>query len=102
MSWRTKLIFLLVVYFAGFATAVYCLAPAPEQKSQESLQTTRMRAALQSQEVARSVKSGMHKCIAFSREAAWQTAAFVRDKIEESQARSRPAAPQSSGSTTSR
>jgi hypothetical protein len=102
MSWRTRLILLLVVYFAGFATAVYCLAPAPERKSQESLQMTRTRAALQSQEMARSVNSGMHKCIAFSREAAWQTAGFLRDKIRESQARAHPAAPESSGSTTSR
>jgi hypothetical protein len=27
MGWRSKFIFLLVVYFAGFATAIYCLAP---------------------------------------------------------------------------
>jgi hypothetical protein len=102
MSWRTKLIFVLVVYFAGFATAVYCLAPAPEPKSQESLQTTRARAGLQSQEIARSVKSGMHKCIAFSKEAAWQTAVFLRDRVKESQARPHPAASPSAGATTSR
>jgi hypothetical protein len=102
MSWRTKLIFLLVVYFAGFATAVYCLAPAPEQESHESLQMVRMRAALQSQQIARSVNSGMHKCIAFGKEAAWQTAGFLRKKIDQSQARSRPAAPPSSEPTASR
>lgn len=28
MGWRSKLLFLLVVYFAGFATAIYYLAPA--------------------------------------------------------------------------
>ncbi|MDD5134061.1 MAG: hypothetical protein PHP01_01465 [Phycisphaerae bacterium] len=27
MGWRSKLIFLMIVYFAGFATAVYYLAP---------------------------------------------------------------------------
>ncbi|MFA6186807.1 MAG: hypothetical protein WC770_06320 [Phycisphaerae bacterium] len=27
MGWRSKFIFLLVVYFAGFATAIYYLAP---------------------------------------------------------------------------
>jgi hypothetical protein len=28
MGWRSKLLFLLVVYFAGFATAIYYLAPS--------------------------------------------------------------------------
>lgn len=27
MGWRSKFIFLLVIYFAGFATAIYYLAP---------------------------------------------------------------------------
>jgi hypothetical protein len=27
MGWRSKLIFLMIVYFAGFATAIYYLAP---------------------------------------------------------------------------
>ncbi len=102
MSWRTRLISLLVVYFAGFATAIYCLAPAPEQPSHESLQATRTRATLQSQELARSVKSGMHKCIAFSKEAAWQTATLIREKINESQARPDPAAQQPARSRASR
>jgi len=36
-GWKTKLVFLLIVYFAGFATAIYCLAPAPEvQPGEES------------------------------------------------------------------
>lgn len=28
MSWRSKFLFLLIVYFSGFATAVYYLAPS--------------------------------------------------------------------------
>jgi hypothetical protein len=28
MGWRSKFIFLLIVYFAGFATAIYYLAPS--------------------------------------------------------------------------
>ena len=27
MGWKSKLLFLLIVYFAGFATAIYYLAP---------------------------------------------------------------------------
>jgi len=29
-AWRSKFIFLLIVYFAGFATAIYILVPVPE------------------------------------------------------------------------
>lgn len=28
MGWRSKFLFLLIVYFAGFATAIYYLAPS--------------------------------------------------------------------------
>ncbi len=34
-AWRSKLIFLLIVYFAGFATAIYCLAPVPETRTSQ-------------------------------------------------------------------
>ena len=27
MGWRSKFVFVLIVYFAGFATAIYCLCP---------------------------------------------------------------------------
>ena len=31
MGWKSKLLFMLIVYFAGFATAIYYLAPAGVQ-----------------------------------------------------------------------
>ena len=31
MGWRSKFVFLLVIYFAGFATAIYYLAPDGRQ-----------------------------------------------------------------------
>jgi hypothetical protein len=34
MGWRSKFIFLLVVYFAGFATAIYYLAPSDRGQCQ--------------------------------------------------------------------
>lgn len=88
MGWRTKVVFLLIVYAAGFVTAVYCLAPAPEPPAREPLRITRAQVALKSQELARSVNSGMHKCIDFGREAAKCTAELIREKMDE--ARSQP------------
>ncbi|MBN1788614.1 MAG: hypothetical protein JW806_09515 [Sedimentisphaerales bacterium] len=34
MGFRSKLLFLLIVYFAGFATAIYYLAPAGSNRHQ--------------------------------------------------------------------
>ncbi len=85
MGWRTKFVCLLIVYFAGFATAVYCLAPRPEQNSGASLQVADVRSTLKSEELARSVNSGMHKCIAFGREAAFEAARVFREKIDKAQ-----------------
>ncbi len=83
MGWRTKFVFLLIVYAAGFATAVYCLAPAPDSKSQQSLQLAQMGSALNSQKLVKSFNSGMHKCIGFSKEAAIEAAKLIRTKMDE-------------------
>jgi hypothetical protein len=83
MGWRTKFVFLLIVYWAGFATAVYCLAPTPEQKSGQPTQLAQMGSALKSQEILKSFNSGMHKCIGFSKEAAAEAAKLLQTKIDE-------------------
>lgn len=88
MGWRTKLVSLLLVYSAGFATAVYCLAPAAEQEAGPPLEVVKVQTALQSQAFAQSVNSGMHKCIDLGREAAFEMAGLIREKINE--AKSRP------------
>ena len=74
MGWRTKFVFLLIVYCAGFATAIYCLAPTPDGKSQTPLQLAQMGSALKPQELIKSFNSGMHKCFGFSKEAAMEAA----------------------------
>jgi predicted MFS family arabinose efflux permease len=83
MGWRTKFVFLLIVYCAGFATAVYYLAPTPEQKSGPSMQLAQVGSALKTQELIKSFNSGMHKCIGFSKEAADEAAKLLQAKIEE-------------------
>ncbi len=93
MGWRTKFVSLRIVYAAGFATAVYCLAPAPEQTA-PPLQLAQLGSALNSQKLANSFNSGMHKCINFSKEAALETAKLIRTKMDEaakSQAKQVPA-----------
>ncbi len=83
MGWRAKFIFLLIVYAAGFATAVYCLAPAPDPKSQQPLHLAQVSSALDSQKLVKSFNSGMHKCIGFGKEATIEAAKLIRTKMDE-------------------
>ncbi len=97
-GWRTKFIFLLIVYFGGFATAIYTLAPVPENKANASANSSFLRSktagetnsvfsALKSDEFAKSFNTGIHKCIEFSKDAAWRTAKFIKQKIDQRQTR---------------
>lgn len=88
MGWRTKFVFMLIVYAAGFATAIYCLAPAPDQVPGSSEERALIDKALKSDEFARSVNSGMHKAIDFAKEAATQAGKRIRERIDEAQSKS--------------
>ena len=61
-GWRGKIIFLLIVYFAGFATTIYCLVPVPENQPAEK---SFVYSAFKSDEFAQSFNAGMHKCVDF-------------------------------------
>jgi len=96
-GWRIKFVFLLIVYFAGFATAIYTLAPVPENKANASANSfLRSKTAgekssvfseFKSDEFVKSFNTGIHKCIDFGKDAAWRTAKFIKQKIEERQLR---------------
>jgi len=82
MGWRTKFVFVLIVYFAGFGTAIYCLAPAPEPGARPSLQFAKLPAAIKSEELVKSVSSGIHKCVDLSKEAAEELAKRIQEEVE--------------------
>jgi len=84
-GFRAKFIFLLVVYFAGFATAVYCLAPAPENQGFEGGQKGFFGSALKSDEFAGSFNAAIHKCVDFGKAAALRTGGFLKEKYENRQ-----------------
>jgi len=82
-SWRVKFIFLLVVYFAGYATAIYTLAP--ENQANQPTEKTLAYSAFKSDEFAKSFNAGMYKCIEFGKDAAVRTAKFIKQKMDERQ-----------------
>jgi hypothetical protein len=88
MGWRAKFVCLLVVYFAGFVTAIYCLAPAPDAESGQLDQANSAYPRLNSNDVARSVNAGVHKCIAFGKQNAVRVAEMIQEKVEEARSRS--------------
>jgi hypothetical protein len=84
-GWRVKLIFLLIVYFAGFATAIYTLAPAPEQEAHQTRGRSFAYSAFKSDELAQSFNRGMHKCINFGKDAACRAGTYLKQTIDERQ-----------------
>jgi hypothetical protein len=85
MGWRTKFVCLLIVYCAGFATAVYCLAPTPKQGAAGSLNLAGIAGTIKSEELARSVSSGIHKCVGLGQEAAAELAKRIQAEIKKAQ-----------------
>ena len=86
-GWRSKLIFLLIIYFAGFATAIYTLAPTPESNGQAALGGFVRRSGngsrITSQKFVESFNAGMHKGVDFGKEAACRTAKFLKEKYKQ-------------------
>ncbi|MHC4214635.1 MAG: hypothetical protein ACYSWP_14830 [Planctomycetota bacterium] len=93
-SWRGKMIFMFIVYFAGFATAIYCLSPAPEKPlsgrsaSSSGLISSKIADNFDSEQFARSFNSGMHKALDIGKDMAVRTGKFIKQKIEEKRAES--------------
>lgn len=82
-GWRNKLIFLLVVYFAGFATAVYCLAPAPQDAGNQRGEKGLANLTFRSEDFAMAFNEGLYKVIDFSKSAALRTADFIKEEYNQ-------------------
>ena len=82
-GWRSKFICILLVFFAGFATAIYTLAPPPEGKIARDSDKSSPESKFNSEEFVESFNTGMHKCLEFGKEAARRTAKLLKDKVKE-------------------
>ncbi|MCK4913196.1 MAG: hypothetical protein KAS69_01195 [Planctomycetes bacterium] len=80
-GWRSKLVFMLIIYFAGFATAIYFLAPAPDGQAIDS--NGIMASAFKTDAFAQSFNVNMHKCLDFSKDAAQNAGKFIQQKFQE-------------------
>lgn len=88
-GFRTKIVFVLIIYFAGFASAIYCLAPVPAEASarrvekdikvEKEVEREFGYSVLKSDEFANSFNVGMRKCLDFSKKAA----EIIRQKFDD-------------------
>jgi hypothetical protein len=76
---------MFIVYFAGFATAIYFLAPSPENDMGKFNENGLINSSFDSEEFIASFNTGMHKCVDFGKEAALRTAKYIKDRIREKQ-----------------
>lgn len=83
---RNKLVFWLVVYFAGFATAIYCLAPAPDAEAYRSSEKGFVYSVFKSDKFAKSFNVKMRKGMRYSQDAAKRLSAYLKEKFDKHQA----------------
>jgi hypothetical protein len=89
-GWKSKFAFLLIIYFAGYSTAVYTLNPAPE-KGKCSLEKNHLSSSSmpETSQSLHKFNEGLCKCIKFLKEvtkdAALQLGQYVKQKLEERQ-----------------
>jgi hypothetical protein len=86
---RIKLIPLLLVYFAGFATAVYFLSPSEEQPINQTNTQNIEKTSFDKQQFIKAFNLGLHKCAYISKETAIEAAQYIMQKWHDRQDRVR-------------
>ncbi len=81
-SLRAKFVILLIVYFAGFATAIYMLAPTA-QPAVGGEQTASVAGGFDQGQFVQSLNSGLHKAVAVTKAAAKDAGSYIRQKLDE-------------------
>jgi hypothetical protein len=84
-SLRSKIVLLLIIYFAGFATAIYYLAPVPDNQACLTDSSKFVHSAFKSDEFAKDFNSGLHKAIDLAKDAACRAGTFLKQKYHERQ-----------------
>ena len=93
MMWRSKLLLTLIIYFAGFATAIYYLAPADAEANADGISSGGFRfGGAESVSEAKSEKFGefaeiagasMKKFVTFAGEKAVQLSEIIKKELAE-------------------
>ena len=82
-GWKNRITLLLVIYFAGFASAIYCLAPVPEARAAESGKKNFSFSVLKSDKFAQSFNQGMHKCLKLAKDTFTRANSYLKSKSDD-------------------
>ena len=85
-GFRGKMLFTLVVYFAGFATAIYVIAPVDAEAMEvkgEALGTDIPVMRVDSEEFAEKASEALHKFVSFAEGKASEVKRLVKAKLAE-------------------
>ncbi len=86
--WRRTILFTLIVYFAGFATAIYALAPVADAEPHSRAAQVKTRnhsdTGSKSEQFASAFNSHMRKCLSVAEEQAEKIGEFINAKLAES------------------
>ncbi len=84
-GFRGKFILLLIVYFAGFATAIYTLAPMPDSENTIQSEQGPAWSALKGEKFTQEFNVQLHRCVDFVKEKSEEAGEFIKEKIKEYQ-----------------
>ena len=87
-SWRSKFLMTLIIYFGGFATAIYYLAPASDREeggrvTASSFDWQGSAKDVKSSEFARVAGASMKKFVGFAEEQAVKASELIKEKLAE-------------------
>jgi hypothetical protein len=86
MGWRAKFVFLLMIYAAGFVSAVYFMTPPTQEGSGFSfVDKVKRDTAFQPEELVKSINVGLKECAGMSKKVANHTSVFIRQQLKERQ-----------------
>jgi hypothetical protein len=86
MGWRAKFVFLLMIYAAGFVSAVYFMTPPTNDGCGFSfVDRIKKDAAFEPEKLVKSINVGLKECAGMSKKVANQTSSFIKQQLKERQ-----------------
>lgn len=84
-NWRGKLIMALIIYFAGFATAIYFLAPVTETDGKAGQVTKSSERNSETHQFAIAFNGKMKQALSFAEEKAVEIGQAIKTELAERQ-----------------
>ena len=87
--WRSRILFALIVYFAGFATAIYALAPVADANVKSDSRARQVKVSKntdsgsKSEKFASAFNTQMRKCISIAEEKGAKVGELIKAKLAE-------------------